>query len=227
MYLDRLELKQDPLRSFDGRCRLLTAALVIAAAVGAGNTILLCALVLAGLCAVPGELSVTLRRLIPVNAMVLALWLPVLLGFSPGSALIYTLRVNAAALAYMRFVAPLGISAIASSLSALRLPEKLVSLFVLTYRYIFLLSDGLATTLAAMRSRIPENTQGRQWRSLAAVFAATLTRAALRSEKAGMAMTNRGFEGGFPPTVSFAWKLRDTLLLAAGAVLFAGVLWLG
>jgi cobalt/nickel transport system permease protein len=226
MYLDRLELKQDPLKSFDGRCRLLTAAFVILAAANAEDTALLGAGAVLGLCAVPGEFPVTLRRLIPVNAMALALWLPVIAGFSPRSALLYTLRINAAALAYMRFVAPMSISIIASALSALRLPEKLVALFVLTYRYVFLLSEGLATTLAAMRSRLPENTHDRRWRSLAAVFAATLTRAALRSEKAGMAMTNRGFDGGFPPTVSFAWRLRDTLLLAGGMIFFAGVLWL-
>jgi cobalt/nickel transport system permease protein len=225
MYLDRLEFKQDPLKSYDGRCRLLTAAFVIAAAVSAENRLLLCAGALAGLCAAPGEFPVTLRRLIPVNAMALALWLPVTAGFSPQSALLYTLRINVAALAYMRFAAPMSISCIASSLSALKAPEKLVSLFVLTYRYIFLLNEGLATALAAMGSRLPEKTHGRQWRSLAAVFAATLTRAALRAEKAGLAMANRGFDGGFPPTVSFAWRTRDTLLLAAGMILFAGVLW--
>ncbi|MDR2176573.1 MAG: energy-coupling factor transporter transmembrane protein EcfT [Treponema sp.] len=227
MYLDRLEFKKDPLKSFDGRCRLLSAALVIISVVTAAKPALPGAAALLCLCAAPGEFRVTIRRLVPVNMMAAALWLPLIAGFSPHSALLYTLRINCAALVYMRFVAPMSISLIASSMSALRLPEKLVSLFVLTYRYIFLLHEGFATTLTAMRSRLPEHATLYQWRSLGAVFAATLTRAALRSEKIRIAMSNRGFDGSFPVTVSFRWRLRDTALLAMSAGLLAGLVWPG
>ena len=110
-------------------------------------------------------------------------------------------------------------------MSALKLPEKLVALFVLTYRYIFLLYQGLAAALTAMRLRLPENNTLSQWRSLAAVFATTLTRAAFRSEKIRIAMLNRGFEGRFPVTLSFTWRLRDSALLAVSACFFAGLIW--
>ncbi|MDR3123024.1 MAG: energy-coupling factor transporter transmembrane protein EcfT [Treponema sp.] len=226
MYLDRPGFKKDPLKSFDGRCRLLAAASVIISAVTITDAALLCAVTLIFLCALPGEFPATIRRLVPANMMAAALWLPVAAGFDPRSALLYTLRINCAALGYMRFVAPMSISLIASSLSALKLPEKLVALFVLTHRSIFLLYDGLATALAAMRSRLPRNGSVYQWRSLAAVFAAALTRAALRSEKVRIAMSNRGFDGGFPVTVSFSWGIRDTALLTACAGFFAGVVWL-
>ncbi|MDR1249910.1 MAG: energy-coupling factor transporter transmembrane protein EcfT [Treponema sp.] len=226
MYLDRLEFKKDSLRSFDGRCRLLAAASVILAAAVITNTAMLCAVALALLAALLRELSVVFRRLIPVNLMACALWLPVIAGFSPHSALLYTLRINCAALAYMCFVAPMGISLIASSMSALRIPEKLVSLFILTHRSIFLLYGGLATALISMRSRLPESAALRQWRSLAAVFAATVTRAAFRAEKVGVAMSSRGFDGSFPAAVSFRWRTRDSVLLAACAGFFAAVTWL-
>jgi energy-coupling factor transporter transmembrane protein EcfT len=226
MYLDRLEFKKDPLGSFDGRCRLLAAASVILTAAGITDTAILCAAALALLAALLRELSVALRRLLPVNLTACALWLPVIAGFSPHSALLYTLRINCAALAYMCFVAPMGISLIASSMSALRIPEKLVALFVLTHRYIFLLHGGLATALVSMRSRLPANTVLLQWRSLAAVFAASLTRAAFRAEKVGVAMSSRGFDGSFPAAVSFKWRIRDSVLLAACAVLFTAVTWL-
>ncbi|MDR1249180.1 MAG: energy-coupling factor transporter transmembrane protein EcfT [Treponema sp.] len=225
MYLDRLEFKKDPLGSFDGRCRLLAAALVILAAAGITNAAMLCAAALAFLAALFRELNVAFRRLLPVNMMAVALWLPVVAGFSPHSALLYTLRINAAALAYMCLVTPMGISRIASSLSALKTPEKLVSLFVLTHRSLFLLHGGLSTALVSMRSRQPENTALRQWRSLAAVFAATLVRAAFRAEKVNVAMASRGFDGGFPVTVSFRWRIRDSVLLGACALLFAAVVW--
>jgi cobalt/nickel transport system permease protein len=225
MYLDRLEFKKDLLKSFDGRCRLLSAALVIIAVVSIGDAVLLSAAALALLCAAPGEFPVTIRRLVPVNMMAILLWLPLAAGFSPRSALLYTLRINAAALGYMRFVTPMGISLIASSMSALRLPEKLVSLFVLTYRYIFLLYEGLAAALTAMRLRLPERATLSQWRSLSAVFAAALTRSVFRSEKIKIAMLNRGFEGSFPVTVSFAWRARDSVLLGFSACFLAGLVW--
>jgi cobalt/nickel transport system permease protein len=225
MSLDSLEFKKDPLKSFDGRCRLLAAAFVIISAATITNTALLCALALIGLCSLIGEFRIAMLRLIPVNMMAVVLWLPVIAGFSPRIALLCTLRINCAALAYMRFVAPMSISLIASSMAALKTPEKLVALFVLTYRYIFLLSDGISTALASMRSRLPHNTTIFHWRSLGAVFAATLTRAAVRSERVRIAMTNRGFDGAFPITASFRWRIRDSVLLALSAVFFAGVLW--
>jgi cobalt/nickel transport system permease protein len=227
MYPDRLEFKKDILKSIDGRCRLLSAAFVIISVVTIRDVVLLSGAALVLLCvAAPGEFSVTVRRLLPVNMMAVLLWLPLIAGFSPQSALLYTLRINCAALAYMRFVTPMGISLIASSMSALKVPEKLVSLFVLTYRSIFLLYEGLAAALIAMRLRLPENTALSQWRSLAAVFATTLTRAAFRSEKIRIAMLNRGFEGAFPVTVFFSWRLRDSVLLALSAGFFAGLVWL-
>jgi cobalt/nickel transport system permease protein len=224
MYLDRLEFKNDLLKSFDGRCRLLSAALVIIAVVSVRDVVLLSVTALALLCAAR-EFRVTIRRLVPVNMMAVLLWLPLAAGFSPHGALLYTLRINCAALAYMRFVAPMGISLIASSMSVLGLPEKLVSLFVLTYRYIFLLYEGLAAALMAMRLRLPEHTILSQWRSLAAVFAAALARSLFRSEKIKIAMLNRGFEGAFPVTVSFAWRVRDSVLLAFSVCFFVGFVW--
>jgi cobalt/nickel transport system permease protein len=226
MYLDQLAFRKDILKSFDGRCRLLSAALVIIAIVSAKNTVLLCVVSLAFLCAMIREPGSVIRRLLPVNMMSIALWLPVIAGLSPWSALLYTLRINCAALAYMCLVAPMSISLIASSLSALALPEKLVSLFVLTYRSLFLLCDGLDTALVSMRSRLSSSATGRQWRSLAAVFAATLARSALRSEKALIAMANRGFAGAFPITFAFKWRIRDSVLLAASAVSVPAVVWL-
>jgi cobalt/nickel transport system permease protein len=226
MYLDRLGFKKDLLNSFDGRGRLLSAALVIIAIVTITNTVVLCIVFLALLCVLIREPGALIRRLIPVNMMSIALWLPVIAGLSPWSVLLYTLRINCAALAYMCLVAPMSISLIASSLSALALPEKLVSLFVLTYRYIFLLCDDLDTALVSMRSRLSRHAIAHQWRSLAAVFAATLARSVFRAEKALIAMESRGFAGAFPVTVAFKWRIRDSVLLAASAVSVLAVVWL-
>jgi cobalt/nickel transport system permease protein len=226
MYLDRFEYKKDLLKSFDSRCRLLSAASVIISVVNVTNTVLLCGVILALLCVLLREFRITMQRLIPVNVMAFALWIPVITGLNPHIALLYTLRINCAALVYMCFVAPMSISVFASSMSALKAPRKLVSLFVLTYRYIFLLYEGLATTLISMRLRLLKHNTAYQWRSMAAVFAATLTRAAFRSEKVWLAMSSRGFDGSFPIIISFKWRIRDSILLSGSAFFFVVVVWI-
>jgi cobalt/nickel transport system permease protein len=217
MYLDRLEFKRDTLRIFDGRCRLLSFVLLTAAVIGGAGYVLNGVLALVCLAALAREIRVTASRLIPVNLMTLALWLPVAFGFDPRKALLYTLRINCAALLSMWFVFPMGISALAASMAGLGAPPKLISLFMLSYRYIFFLYDRLFTALAAMRLRCTPHNDLYRWRSIAAVFAAALTRALFRGRMVWAAMRCRGFDGAFPVTAALDWKLRDSLLLAVCA----------
>ncbi|MDR2343136.1 MAG: energy-coupling factor transporter transmembrane protein EcfT [Spirochaetaceae bacterium] len=219
MYLDRLEYKKDFLSPVDKRCRFISAAALIAAAVYTTSAAALSGLIVLCLLPLLRELRVTALRLIPVNMMTAALWLTVPFGFSMDSAVLYTLRINAAALLYMIFIIPMSVSALASSMTKLRVPEKLVSLFILSYRYIFLLGERLSVTLVSMRLRHPESGTFRLWRSFAAVFAATSARAVFRSQRLSLAMVSRGFDGTFPVTITFKWKTLDTVLL----ILCAGV----
>jgi cobalt/nickel transport system permease protein len=227
MYLDRLEYKHDLLVSIDGRCRFLSAAFFIASVVYSTKTLTLSLVIVSCLIVLSRGLRVTLLRLIPVNMMTAAVWIPVLFGFNAASALLYTLRVNAAALLYMCFIIPMSISALSSSMTKLYIPEKLVALFILTYRYIFLMYQGLSTALVSMRLRSVRNSTVYRWRSLAAVFAATLTSAVFRAGRISRAMTARGFDGAFPVTAVFKWKLRDSVLLVlcVFTALCIGVLW--
>ncbi|GHV76528.1 cobalt ECF transporter T component CbiQ [Spirochaetia bacterium] len=213
MYLDRLEYKKDLLKSFDGRCRLLSGAFLIAALVCSKNDLVLAAAIGVSMVILFRELRVTFLRLIPVNMMAVALWLPVAFGTPIHTACIYTLRINAAAMMYMCFVIPMSISAIASSLTKLKAPDKLISLFILTYRYIFLLHDRFWTAQKSMRLRNTSYNDVGIWRSLSAVFSSSLVNAHLRGGKVWVAMLARGFDGSFPVTVLFHWRLRDTALL--------------
>jgi cobalt/nickel transport system permease protein len=170
------------------------------------------------------DLRVTLLRLIPVNMMMAAVWLSVPFGLSSRSALLYTLRVNAAALLSMVFIIPMGIGAIASSMAMLKVPPKLVSLFVLTYRCLFLMRGRISTALVSMKLRSPERgTIWYRWRSFAAVFASTMAGAVFRAHRVTQAMIVRGFDGVFPVTRPFNWRLCDTvtLVLCAAALLAA------
>jgi cobalt/nickel transport system permease protein len=156
--------------------------------------------------------------------MTAALWLPVAAGFDPYMALRYTLRINCAALLSMCLVFPMGISPFAAALAGLKIPRKLISLFILTCRYIFLLHERLFTALASMRLRRTIHNDMYRWRSISAVFASVLAGAVFRGEKIWAAMVCRGFDGTFPVTAVLRWKFRDSLLLAACAVFSAWVI---
>jgi cobalt/nickel transport system permease protein len=234
MYLDRLEFKRDPLRAIgvDPRCRVLVGVCLITGAISVGNWYLLFALIPLLMAGHYREIKTALRRLIPVNIfnLMLALtlpfgvWintlsgLPADYGAAGMTALRYVLRINVAALLYMLFIIPLGIGGLAATLSKLAVPSKLVSLLILSYRYIFVLHERLTVSLLSMRLRSPRvNTIG-QWRSSAAVFSASIAAAILRSQKIEIAMKERGFNGVFPLTRPFHWKSRDTVMLIAGVV---------
>jgi cobalt/nickel transport system permease protein len=221
MYPGRLEYKRDALRIFDGRCRLLSALALTAAALRTTSFFILGGIVILCLPALIREARITARRLVPVNGMALALWLPAAFGFDPSLALLYTLRLNCAALVSMCFVFPMGISRLAAALAGLRAPPKMISLFILTHRYIFLLYQGFFTALTSMRLRCTIGNDLYRWRAIAAVFASVLTGAVFRGKQVWAAMVCRGFDGTFPITLKPEWKLRDGLLLTACAALSA------
>jgi cobalt/nickel transport system permease protein len=238
MYLDRLEFKQDSLRSIDPRCRVAAGVCFITGGIAISNCYIL--FVLLPLLAAPHyrEIKTLLWRLIPVNIFNLMLVLTLPLGAWLGAffgvpanygdvfmvSLRYTLRINAAALAFMFFIIPLGISGLASALSKLAVPSKLIALLILSYRYIFVLYERLAVSLLSMRLRSPRvNTIG-QWRSYTAVFSASIAAAIMRSQKIERAMKERGFTGAFPVTRIFCWKSRDTIMLIT-SVLFTVLLY--
>ncbi|GHV51103.1 cobalt ECF transporter T component CbiQ [Spirochaetia bacterium] len=239
MYLDRLEFKNDPLSDkfcFDLRCRVISAFLLIAAAVTISNYYMLALLIVILLFFLIKSIRIVLLRLIPVNIFTLMLWVSLPLGalltarleHNTGNinysdalfdALIFTLRINAAALLYMLFLIPIGISGLGNALSKTGVPKKLVSLLILSYRFIFVMFERVYISVISMKLRQPAGrTMSEQWRSYAAVFAASFLSAEFRSQKIWMAMQSRGFDGTFPITKTFRWKLPDTFLLAASMV---------
>jgi cobalt/nickel transport system permease protein len=230
MYLDRLEFKNDVLRGVDPRCRLAAGAGLIMAAIHISHPLLLGGLILGSLLCLIRDASVVFRRLLPVNLLTLTLWLTLPLGrFLAGEtggigaaltgALTYTLRINAAALLYMVTAAPLGAGGLASALVKLRCPDKLAVLFLLTYRYVFVLYQRVFTAVLSMRLRRPPRAAPGQWRAYAAVFAAALISAVIRSRNIGKALRVRGFDGAFPLTRTFALKPSDILFLGGGLFL--------
>jgi energy-coupling factor transporter transmembrane protein EcfT len=241
MYLTSLEFNHDILRNIDPRCRLGAGILLTLPAIQSGSPLILGGLIFAlGMCLIR-DISVVVRRLMAVNVFTVFLWITLPLGVltadlaggggaSPGisgalgRALVYTLRINAAALLYMVTIIPLGIGGLANTLARLHCPAKLNALFLLTYRYIFIMYERIFVSLRSMAIRRPQQTTLGRWRSYAAVFGTALISAFLRAQKVGKALRVRGFTGFIPVTRSFSWKARDTLFLALSLIL-ALALW--
>ncbi|MDR2109923.1 MAG: hypothetical protein LBP32_01305, partial [Spirochaetaceae bacterium] len=69
MYPERLEYKKDALRIFDGRCRLLSAFVLIAAALTTTSYVILGGMIFFSVITLVREVRVTALRLVQVNAM--------------------------------------------------------------------------------------------------------------------------------------------------------------
>ena len=228
MYLDRLEFKNDVFIALDPRCRLGAGICLILSSITISHPLILGGLILGlGLCLIR-DISIVLLRLIPVNLFVLFLWLTLPLGGldirdALKEALAYTLRINAAALIYMAAIIPLGAGGLANALVKLRCPAKLTALFLLTYRYIFVMYERVFISLRSMLIRQPRQNTRERWASYSAVFGTALVSAVLRAQKTGKAMEARGFNCVIPVTRNFSWKPRDTCFLVAGLFLSSGL----
>jgi cobalt/nickel transport system permease protein len=235
VFIDRLELngRSPPvslLRRLDPRCRIVTAVALITLAVQLEASVSLIALILICLVFLVSALRVVLLRLLPVNVFTLALWLSLPLGarfggLSPAAALLYTLRINAAALLYMALVIPLGIGGLSNALSSLHIPPKLISLLLLTHRFIFVMYERVFSSALSLRIRKPRGmTAPTLWRSYAGLLSSSLIGADIRSRKVWTALVSRGFDGAFPVTEEFRWRARDTVALLSCAIVVISAL---
>jgi energy-coupling factor transporter transmembrane protein EcfT len=214
MYPDKLEFKYDPLFFLDPRCRLAAGFAFIFALLHIANPFLLLGLISAAVFGLARDIKTVLTRLAAVNIFCVMLFITVPLGGSGFTApLLYTLRINAAALFYMLFVVSLGIGRLAPALAKLKVHAKLVALLILSYRCLFIMYDRVFRSLLSMRLRRPRLATLAAWRSYTALFASAFASAYFRSQKISRSAQARGFDGVFPVTRTFGWKIRDTAVL--------------
>jgi cobalt/nickel transport system permease protein len=224
MFSNRLEINKNRFPLFllnylDPRLRIAAGVIGIAFAIQLRDYALLAALFAAALAVLISNGRVVWMRLIPLNTFVLMLFVSLPLGeyltaalnhteprFMNGlrNAAVYAARINIAALLYMIFIIPLGISALSGALMKMGVPPKLVTLLILTYRFIFIVWERIGTATLSLRLRKPKTMPKlTEFRAYAAMFAAVIISAELRSRKVMMAMRARGFDGRFPVTVDF------------------------
>lgn len=158
---------------------------------------------------VPG---VTLAQLGPLTISAEGLSQAALLGF----------KITAAVLAMTVLLAGLDPVRLGGALRALRVPGRLVALFVATARYVDLLGLEAARLHAAMRARgFRPRTDRHMLRSYGNLMGMLLVRALARAERVDEAMRARGFAGHLPlqdaPPLSPPDIARATLI-AGGAL---------
>ena len=180
------------------------------------------------------------RRMLTVNGFVAFLW--VFLPFTtPGAAigalgpltvsgpgltlaLLISLKTNAIMLAFLALAATSDAASLGQAMHRLRVPAKLVFLFLFTYRFIHVINDERQRLTTAARLRgFKARSNAHTYRTLASLVAMVLVGAMRRAEMTRRAMLLRGFTGSFSTLRTFRMGARERLFVASGAV-YAAVL---
>ena len=170
-------------------------------------------------------------RLLPVNFFFLFLWATLLPDLSTGSlsptglrlAALITIKGNAVAAALLVLVGTTGLSSSCRALLRFHIPEKLVTLLLLTSGQIAAMADAYAGLFRAARLRgFRPGAFPASWRTTAYLLTMLLLRSWQRSRRVATAMRLRGFSGRFPllaPSHAASNPLAGHCLLAAICVI--------
>lgn len=228
-----------PLHNLDPRAKLMAAgalSLVTALTVSrpvawAGLALGLALIVFTG-----SSMRVALKRLVVVNSFVVFLWifLPWQIGFDgqgltwqyhpEGLALagLITIKANAVFLYVLSLLGTTAASDLLHALDHMRLPNKLVGLFLFFYRYIFVMQQEKERLTTAMKVRgFRARTDWHTWRTYAHLVGMLLVRSYDRAERVYQAMLCRGFNGTIWVINHFRWQRRDSIfcgLMGAAAL---------
>jgi cobalt/nickel transport system permease protein len=233
------------LRACDPRLRIVAAVLFAVVTVGLHQfTALLAAFGVAlALALTAGPLPQLLRRAAPLEGFMLLLLLSLpftvpghtwfelgpLAASHEGLSLALSIVLKAGAVALMLFalLATLDMVVFGHALARLRVPERLVHLFLFTVRYLDLLQDEYRRLRLAMRARafVPRSDR-HTWRSFGWLIGMLLVRSLERSQRILAAMKCRGFDGRLYLLDRQRWRGSDSGWAAVMGLLLGGLLWL-
>jgi cobalt/nickel transport system permease protein len=176
------------------------------------------------------------KRIAVVNGFVLFFWIVVPVTY-PGEALFslgpltvsregvlvsarITLKSNAILLAFIALVATSSVATLGAALGRLGVPEKIVYLLLLNYRYIFVMEEEYHRLVrsATVRGFQPSTTL-HTYRTFAYLVGMLFVRASERAERVYMAMVCRGFSGKFHSLQTFSFSGRDWIWLFSMTVM--------
>jgi cobalt/nickel transport system permease protein len=176
------------------------------------------------------------RRLIPVNAFILFLWifLPFTLRGEPlfsigplvGSheGVLYATRIsiksNAIMLVLIALVASTSILTLGHAMHELKVPQKIVHLFFFTYRYVHVIYREYLRSVNAMKVRgFRPSTNMHTYKTFAYLVGMLLVRSCDRAQRVHNAMLCRGFRGKLYSLSQFSLKTADVISLVVMLVM--------
>ncbi len=205
------------LHRLDPRVRLVSAAAYSSVVALSRNfEVLFAAVIISSILVLFAQLPAReiLKRILAVNIFILLLWLVLPLTFHGPIAMklgplpVYsagitmaaqiTLKSNAIVLALIALVATMNFSILGYSLNWLRVPDKIVHLLLMTYRYVFLIEQEYQRLIRAAQIRgFRPRTNLHTYKTYASIVGMLLVRATLRADRVYKAMLCRGFRRKF------------------------------
>ena len=238
------------LHRLDPRVRLISAAAYSSVVALSRNfQVLITAVIISFILVLFAQLPARdiLKRILAVNVFILLLWLVLPLTFygsvamklgplpvySAGIAMAaqITLKSNAIVLALIALVATMNFSILGYSLNWLRVPDKIVHLLLMTYRYVFLIEQEYQRLIRAMKIRaFKPGTNLHSYQSYAYLVGMLFVHASARADRVSNAMKCRGFTGRFHSLWQFEKDSRNwffALIMSFIIILMAMVeLWI-
>jgi len=147
----------------------------------------------------------------------------------PGVTLCAQISIKTVCLmvAFMALVATMTVDTLGHTLNRLRLPDKMVHMILITYRYLFVIEQEYQRLVRAMKIRnFQPRTNLHSYRTYAYLVGMLFVRASERARRVHSAMICRGFHGRFvslrtfpPHSRNYLFSLALTLFLALLATL--------
>jgi cobalt/nickel transport system permease protein len=228
----------------DPRLKIVAATVFsVQTAISDNFTTLIIALIFGITMAILARLNfwMVFKRLLIVNGFIFFLWLVLPFTF-PGDPLFsvgpmdytlsgvilsarITLKSNAILLSLIALTGTSYLATLGYALNQLKLPDKIIYLFLITYRYIFVIEQEYQRLIRAARVRCFEpGTNLHTYRTYAYLIGMLFVRASARAERVYHAMLCRGFAGKFHTLREFTFTKSD---LAWAFALGAGLMFMG
>lgn len=135
-----------------------------------------------------------------------------------------SLKTLSLMLAFMALVATMTVDTLGHTLNRLRLPDKMVHLILITYRYLFVLEQEYQRLVRAMKIRnFHPKTNLHSYRTYAYLVGMLFVRASERARRVHSAMICRGFSGRFFSLRQFPSNRQD-LVFSVGISLSLALL---
>ncbi len=222
-----------PIHRIDPRMRVVSAVLFSFAVALFYDPLTLLMALAVSVCLIlisRADLKKVAKRLFFVNGFILLFWiiLPLTYGgektplWGPFAvsktgilmAAVITLKSNAILIALIALISTMSFATLGHTLNRLKIPDKLVYLLLLTYRYIFVIEQEYGKVMRAIKIRgFTPRTSLHTYKTYAYVIGMLFIRAAERAERVYQAMRCRGFDGRFYTLAEFRTSLSSWLFM--------------